>query len=35
MPTGPFSISTAVINNRLYVFDGTVTYEYTPANDLL
>ena len=35
MPTGPFSISTAAIDNMLYVFDGTVTYEYNPANDQL
>lgn len=41
MPTGVAFPATAVVNNRMYVissspgYGGTVTYEYTPANDLL
>jgi hypothetical protein len=23
------------VNGRMYVFDGTTTLEYTPANDIL
>jgi N-acetylneuraminic acid mutarotase len=35
MPTALVSSATAVVNNRMYIINGPITYEYTPANDLM
>jgi len=34
IPTGVTFPASAIVNNKLYVINGSVTYEYTPSNDI-